>query len=179
MNFALQADDMDRTLDPDSVGSTSPIVDILTSLEELDAADTDEDAASSSSSNRADSGASASTSSSTGSSSSAKGDSSSSSAGGEAEAGRKGPARSSSARGRSALRKYIEGFDQNAMIETARVVSAEGAALVERQTTALFGDIKALTKQMQVRRHTTVSLPLIVWMCDHCQTCVLEAWFQD
>eukprot|EP00775_Hariotina_reticulata_P002063 gene2064-2383_t len=35
------------------------------------------------------------------------------------------------------------------MIETARVVSAEGAALVERQTTALFGDIKALTKQMQ------------------------------
>jgi hypothetical protein len=33
---------------------------------------------------------------------------------------------------------------------THRVVSAEGAALVERQTTALFGDIKALTKQMQV-----------------------------
>jgi hypothetical protein len=37
------------------------------------------------------------------------------------------------------------------MIDTARVVSAEGAALVERQTTALFGDIKELTQQMQVR----------------------------
>jgi class 3 adenylate cyclase len=49
------------------------------------------------------------------------------------------------------LRKYIEGFDQATMIDTARVVSAEGAALVERQTTALFGDIKELTQQMQVR----------------------------
>jgi class 3 adenylate cyclase len=49
------------------------------------------------------------------------------------------------------LRKYVEGFDQATMIDTARVVSAEGAALVERQTTALFGDIKELTQQMQVR----------------------------
>jgi hypothetical protein len=50
---------------------------------------------------------------------------------------------------KSALRRYVEGFDQATMIETARVVSAEGAALVERQTSALFGDIKELTKQMQ------------------------------
>jgi len=28
-------------------------------------------------------------------------------------------------------------------------VSAEGAALVETQTNALFGDVKALTRQMQ------------------------------
>jgi hypothetical protein len=50
---------------------------------------------------------------------------------------------------RSALRRYVEGFDQTTMIETARVVSVEGAALVERQTAALFGDIKELTQQMQ------------------------------
>ncbi len=51
---------------------------------------------------------------------------------------------------RSALRDYVESFDQATMVETARVVSTEGAALVERQTTALFGDIKELTRQMQV-----------------------------
>jgi hypothetical protein len=50
---------------------------------------------------------------------------------------------------KSALRRYVEGFDQAMMVETARVVSAEGAALVERQTSALFGDIKELTRQMQ------------------------------
>lgn len=50
---------------------------------------------------------------------------------------------------KSSLRRYVEGFDQATMVETARVVSAEGAALVERQTAALFGDIKDLTKQMQ------------------------------
>jgi hypothetical protein len=139
--FYLQADDMDRTVDPDAV---DPIVDILTSLEELDAADTDD---SSSRSSRANSGQSASSSSSSTSSSNVSNGSSSSSSG---AAGRSGPKRTGSARGRSALRKYIEGFDQTTMVETARVVSAEGAGLVERQTTALFGDIKALTKQMQV-----------------------------
>lgn len=40
---------------------------------------------------------------------------------------------------------------QAAMVETARIVSAEGAALVERQTSALLGDIKKLTVQLQVR----------------------------
>jgi hypothetical protein len=35
------------------------------------------------------------------------------------------------------------------MVETARIVSAEGAALVERQTAAVLGDIKKLTKQIQ------------------------------
>lgn len=58
---------------------------------------------------------------------------------------------SSSAGGKSALRRYVESFDQAAMVETARVVSVEGAALVERQTSALLGDIKKLTAQMQVR----------------------------
>lgn len=33
-----------------------------------------------------------------------------------------------------------------------RVVSAEGAQLVEAQTAALFGDLKALQRQMQARR---------------------------
>lgn len=56
---------------------------------------------------------------------------------------------SSSAGGKSALRRYVESFDQAAMVETARVVSVEGAALVERQTSALLGDIKKLTAQMQ------------------------------
>ncbi len=37
------------------------------------------------------------------------------------------------------------------MVETARIVSTEGAALVERQTSAVVGDIKALTKNIQVR----------------------------
>ncbi|KXZ55990.1 hypothetical protein GPECTOR_2g1542 [Gonium pectorale] len=59
----------------------------------------------------------------------------------------------SSAEGRrgtkSALRRYVESFDQAAMVETARIVSVEGAALVERQTSALLGDIKKLTAQMQ------------------------------
>ncbi len=35
------------------------------------------------------------------------------------------------------------------MIETARIVSLEGAALVERQTSALLGDIKKLTAQVR------------------------------
>ncbi|GLI59000.1 hypothetical protein VaNZ11_000823 [Volvox africanus] len=50
---------------------------------------------------------------------------------------------------KSALRRYVESFDQATMVETARVVSVEGAALVERQTSALLGDIKKLTTQMQ------------------------------
>lgn len=50
---------------------------------------------------------------------------------------------------KSALRKYVESFDQATMVETARVVSVEAAALVERQASALFGDIKKLTQQMQ------------------------------
>ncbi|GIL97869.1 hypothetical protein Vretimale_3398 [Volvox reticuliferus] len=50
---------------------------------------------------------------------------------------------------KSALRRYVESFDQTTMVETARVVSVEGAALVERQTSALLGDIKKLTAQMQ------------------------------
>ena len=36
------------------------------------------------------------------------------------------------------------------MIEMAKIVSLEGAALVERQTTALFGDLKSLQQEMQV-----------------------------
>lgn len=50
---------------------------------------------------------------------------------------------------RSSLRAYVESFDQDTMVETARIVSQEGAALVERQTSALFGDVKVLTKHMQ------------------------------
>ena len=38
---------------------------------------------------------------------------------------------------KSVLRRYVESFSQAAMVETARIVSAEGAALVERQTSAL------------------------------------------
>lgn len=43
-----------------------------------------------------------------------------------------------------------QNFDQATMVETARIVSIEGAALVERQTSAVLGDIKILTKQIQV-----------------------------
>lgn len=52
-------------------------------------------------------------------------------------------------RGKGALRQYVESFDQEAMIATARLVTTEGAALVERQSKALFGDVKALQAQMQ------------------------------
>lgn len=44
----------------------------------------------------------------------------------------------------------MEAFDQETMLEMTRVVSAEGAALVEAQTSALFGDLKLLQRQMQV-----------------------------
>lgn len=50
---------------------------------------------------------------------------------------------------KGALRRYVESFDQEAMMATARLVTIEGAALVERQTKALFGDVKALQTQMQ------------------------------
>lgn len=121
-----QADDLDVSSDTDAPG---PIVDILGSQEEEDpipsSSSSDSSKASSSSSGSSEAGSS------------------------EAGSRPRGPVRSDSSRGRSALRKYIEGFDQATMIDTARVVSAEGAALVERQTTALFGDIKELTQQMQ------------------------------
>ncbi|KAF5828398.1 hypothetical protein DUNSADRAFT_17668 [Dunaliella salina] len=35
------------------------------------------------------------------------------------------------------------------MVNTARIVSAEGGSLVERQTSAVLGDIKKLTAQIQ------------------------------
>eukprot|EP00967_Tisochrysis_lutea_P001626 scaffold2092_cov20-Tisochrysis_lutea.AAC.4 len=44
---------------------------------------------------------------------------------------------------------YVEQFDQAAMVNTARIVSAEGGSLVERQTSAVLGDIKKLTAQIQ------------------------------
>jgi len=50
---------------------------------------------------------------------------------------------------KSALRSYVEQFDQAAMVNTARIVSAEGGSLVERQTSAVLGDIKKLTAQIQ------------------------------
>ena len=50
---------------------------------------------------------------------------------------------------KGALRKYVESFDQEAMMATARLVTREGAALVERQTEALFGDAKQLQAEMQ------------------------------
>jgi gas vesicle protein len=50
---------------------------------------------------------------------------------------------------RGALRQYVESFDQETMMATARLVTTEGSTLVERQTKALFGDVKALQSQMQ------------------------------
>lgn len=47
------------------------------------------------------------------------------------------------------LRRYVESFDIDAMREMASLVSLESAALVERQTSALFGDIKQLQTEMQ------------------------------
>jgi hypothetical protein len=50
---------------------------------------------------------------------------------------------------KASLRSYVENFDEETMLATARLFSVEGAALVERQTEALFGDPKELQKQMQ------------------------------
>ena len=50
---------------------------------------------------------------------------------------------------KGSLRQYVESFDQETMVAVARLVTVEGAALVERQTKALFGDVKALQTQMQ------------------------------
>ncbi len=52
-------------------------------------------------------------------------------------------------KGKGRLRRYVESFDQSTMIEMARMVTSEGAALVERQCHALFGDLKALQAEMQ------------------------------
>ena len=42
----------------------------------------------------------------------------------------------------------MESFDGETLSATARIVSLEGVALVERQTTGLFGSIEFLSKQM-------------------------------
>ena len=47
------------------------------------------------------------------------------------------------------LKQYIQSFDQNALAETARIVSMEGVTLAERQTGALFGSIEDLAMEMQ------------------------------
>ena len=51
--------------------------------------------------------------------------------------------------GSSTLKQYIQSFDQNALAETARIVSMEGVTLAERQTGALFGSIEDLAMEMQ------------------------------
>jgi len=119
----LQADDMEATSDPDSVG---PIVDILTSLEDEDTASSSDGrkAGSSSADGTSSSNSAEDTSRSSSSSSSATSSSGNTQAGAASSSGssrQQGPVgRGSSSRGRSALRKYIEGFDQAAMIDTAR-----------------------------------------------------------
>ena len=49
----------------------------------------------------------------------------------------------------ASLRHYVKSFDAETLAATARIVSLEGVALVERQTTALFGSVDALSEQMQ------------------------------
>ena len=53
----------------------------------------------------------------------------------------------------------MESFDAETLAQTARIVSLEGVALVERQTTGLFGSIEALSKQMQAAIGEDVSSP--------------------
>ncbi len=47
------------------------------------------------------------------------------------------------------LREYIEKFDQTTLLEMSRMLSQESVAIVETQTSALFGDIRKLQEQMQ------------------------------
>merc|ERR1711871_798782 len=50
---------------------------------------------------------------------------------------------------KSKMQEYVESFDQETLVETARIVSAEAAMLVERQTSTLFGDVHRLQQDMQ------------------------------
>ena len=50
---------------------------------------------------------------------------------------------------KSKMQEYVESFDQETLVETARIVSAEAAMLVERQTSTLFGDVQQLQQEMQ------------------------------
>ena len=49
---------------------------------------------------------------------------------------------------KGSLKKYVESFDAESLGETARIVSAEGLALLDRQTSGLFGSVDALQRQM-------------------------------
>ena len=49
---------------------------------------------------------------------------------------------------KGSLKRYVENFDAEALGETARIVSAEGLALLDRQTSGLFGSVDALQRQM-------------------------------
>ena len=64
--------------------------------------------------------------------------------------------------GKPPLCRYVETFDQQTMLEMTQVVSAEGAALVEAQTSALFGDLKQLQRQMQASPSQSCAATLMV-----------------
>lgn len=49
---------------------------------------------------------------------------------------------------KGSLKRYVESLDAEALGETARIVSAEGLALLDRQTSGLFGSVDALQRQM-------------------------------
>ena len=49
---------------------------------------------------------------------------------------------------RGSLKRYVESFDAEALGETARIVSVEGLALLDRQTSGLFGSVESLQRQM-------------------------------
>ena len=51
--------------------------------------------------------------------------------------------------GSTTLKQYIQSFDQQALSDTARIVSLEGVVLAERQTGALFGSVEDLAMEMK------------------------------
>lgn len=53
-----------------------------------------------------------------------------------------------SATRKASLKEYVNSFDQATLVETANILSIESASLVERQTSALFGDVRELQQQM-------------------------------
>lgn len=46
------------------------------------------------------------------------------------------------------LQEYIESFDQTTLVETASILSIEAGNLLQEHTTALFGDLQVLQKEM-------------------------------
>lgn len=68
---------------------------------------------------------------------------------GGSESSRSGSSGGSGGGKRNILKEYVEKWDERTVAEMTRVLSAEAAEVVQRQTTAVCGDVKKLMKEMR------------------------------